>query len=484
MTLGTVTSANDLKADSGATLDAENLNVTGAADLDSKGNLTVKKLTAGSADVDSEADAELDDATIEGKLDVQADKNISIGNAIAKEASFDSGEKLDVATVTTTEGDLTIQSGSDATMGTATVAQKMNVSSDKNISIDSATAKDVDVQAGQTLSVQKLVTENDATLSAGDSMTVLESDIGKTLSMNAGKDIVVHRSESVTLDMQAKGTISTEGAGASIAADSATMTAGGDIRLTDKKNVKKLDGVNTSEPASKTTGVGHSGSIFFGDAEPEGFDVTQKGSAVLAVKKLQLSGKTVEADTVKTDSHVDITADNLGIDDLQSEAKELIVSVRGQDGNQAHYVGIHTTSSGAVTIQNSAIEHLNFTGIDDIGIADTALGGNSTMQTERVYFSLRKNPANGMAEWIGRLRLKGIGIDTDVPFTRADDGILINGESADSTAYATMNRSLYGLRGLGKDGAEKEEKEETNVSGGIRFGSVSETESYHSVDPA
>ncbi len=202
------------------------------------------------------------------------------------------------------------------------------------------------------------------------------------------------------------------------------------------------------------------------------------------MKKLQLSGKTVEADTVKTDSHVDITADNLGIDDLQSGAKELIVSVRGQDGNQAHYVGIHTTSSGAVRIQNSAIEHLNFTGIDDIGIADTALGGNSTMQTERVYFSLRKNPANGMAEWIGRLRLKGIGIDTDVPFTRADDGILINGESADSTAYATMNRSLYGLRGLGKDGAEKEEKEETNVSGGIRFGSVSETESYHSVDPA
>ncbi len=484
MTLGTVTSAKDLTADSGATLEAENLNVTGAADLDSKGNLTVKKLTAGSADVDSEADAKLDEATIEGKLDVQADKNISIGNATAKEATFDAGEKLDVTTVTTTEGDLTIQSGSDATMGTATAAQKMNVSSDKNISIDSATAKDADVQAGQTLSVQKLVTENDARLSAGDSMTVLESDIGKTLSMNAGKDIVVHRSESVTLDIQAKGTISTEGAGASIAADSATMTAGGDIRLTDKKNVKKLDGVNMSEPASKTTGVGHSGSIFFGDAEPEGFDVTQKGSAVLAVKKLQLSGKTVEADTVKTDSHVDITADNLGIDDLQSEAKELTVSVRGQDGNQAHYVGIHTTSSGAVTIQNSAIEHLNFTGIDDIGIADTALGGNSTMQTERVYFSLRKNPANGLAEWIGRLRLKGIGIDTDVPFTRADDGILINGESADFTAYATMNRSLYGLRGLGKDGAEKEEKEETNVSGGIRFGSVSETESYHSVDPA
>ncbi len=485
MTLGNITSGKNLTANSGATLDAENLDVTGAADLDSKGNLTVKKLTAGSADVDSEADAKLDDATIEENLDVKADKNISIGNATAKEASFDAGETLHVTTVTTTEGDLTIQSGSDATIGTATAAQKMNVSSDKNISIESATAKDADVQAGETLSIRKLATENDATLSSGDSMTVLESDIGKTLSMNAGKDIVVHRSESVTLDMQAKGSISSEGANASISADSATMTAGEDIRLTDKENVKKLDGVDTSEPASKPTGVGQSGSIFFGNAEPKGFDVGQKGSTVLSVKKnLQLSGKTVEADTVKADSHVDITADNLGIDDLQSDAKELTVSIRGQDGNQAHYAGIHTTSSGAVTIQNSAIEHLDFTGIDDIGLSNSALGGSSTMQTNRVYFSLRKNPANGMAEWIGTLRLKGIGIETDVPFTRVDDGILINGDSADSTAHATMNRSLYGLRGLGKDGAEKEEKEETTVSGAIRFGSVSETESYHSVNPA
>lgn len=104
------------------------------------------------------------------------------------------------------------------------------------------------------------------------------------------------------------------------------------------------------------------------------------------------------------------------------------------------------------------------------------------MQTDRVWFSLLKNPASGMAEWIGSLRLKGIGIETDVPFIRADDGIPINGDPSDSTAHMMMNRSLYGLRGLGTDGAKKEEEEETNASGSIRFGSVSESESYHSVN--
>ncbi len=384
-------------------------------------------------------------------------------------------------------GSVTMTADKDLSVKKLAATKSSRVESQGAVRLDEANVADaLIVNAGKALSAKKLTTGSDATLSSGDSMTVLDSEIGKTLAMTSGKDISVNRSQSVTLNMNAQGSIETMGSNASISSGDVTMTAGENIHLTDKQHVKKLDGVDTNKQGSETTGVGHSGSIFFGDVAAEGFDVSQKGSSVLsATGNLTLSGKTVEADTVKTDSHADITADNLGIDDLQSEAKELTVSIHGQGGKQTHHAGIHTTSSGAVTIQNSAIEQLNFTGIDDIGLSNTALGGDSTMQTERVYFSLQKNPANGLAEWIGNLRLKGISIDTDVPFTRVDGGILINGDSPDFTAHEIMKRSLYGLRGLGaKDAEQEEEEEKKNVSGGIRFGRVSEAESYHPVGRA
>ena len=482
MTLGNITSANNLAANSGATLNATNLDVTGAVDLDSKGNLVVKKLTAGSADVDSKADAKLDDATIEGSLDVKADKNISIGTATAKEASFDAGEKLNITTATTTEGDLTIQSGSDATIGTATAAQKMNVSSDKNISIENATAKDADVRAGQTLSIRKLATGNDATLTSGDSMTVLDSDIGKTLSMTSGKDISVNRSQSVTLDMNAKGSIETTGSDASISSGDVTMTAGENIRVTDSGTMK-LDGVDTSEPAQKTTGVGQVGSVVYGNAAPTGFDVTKKGGAVLSsTGSMKLNGKIVEADTVKAATQVDLIADNVGIDDLQSQAGEATIHVQGQDGNQAHYVGIHTTSSGAVTLADSKVEHLQLSGNDNVGLRNTTLGGNSTIQTKRLYVQLRRDSASTLANQFGTLRIKGIDVDSDVPFTRADDGIWIDGDPYYDTAYSQMWRSLFGLQELGAADAEKEEEDEyKDTSSAIHIGTVSGGERYRTI---
>ena len=358
----------------------------------------------------------------------------------------------------------------------------MNVSSDKNISIESATAKEADVRAGQTLSIRKLATGNDATLTSGDSMTVLDSDIGKALSMTSGKDISVNRSQSVTLDMNAKGSIETTGSDASISSGDVTMTAGENIRVTDSGTMK-LDGVDTSEPAQKTTGVGQVGSVVYGNAAPTGFDVTKKGGAVLSsTGSMKLNGKIVEADTVKAATQVDLIADNVGIDDLQSQADEATIHVQGQDGNQAHYVGIHTTSSGAVTLADSKVEHLQLSGNDNVGLRNTTLGGNSTIQTKRLYVQLRRDSASTLANQFGTLRIKGIDVDSDVPFTRADDGIWIDGDPYYDTAYSQMWRSLFGLQELGAADAEKEEEDEyKDTSSAIHIGTVSGGEQYRTI---
>ncbi len=507
---GSVTTKDADFASAGA-LEADTITASGVADLDSVGDLHVKNLHAGEGDIDvTGGDAKVDAAVVQKVLTIDGSHDITVGSAQTVHGStvMNAGNAISIGTLTSGEhailnaekGSLTAEaitanenatltSGDAMEVGTL-ISQNGNIYGTSGGAMTMGTVKAESREEGKgqvtlisraTMDVDSL-TAKDADLKSEDTMKVWDSQISHTLKMNAGKDILVNRSDSVTLDMKAAGSIKAEthdGRSATIHTGDATLEAGEDILITSREPVEKLVGVDTNESAAKTPGAGDAGSLYLADATPSAFDVTKKGDAVLSVdKSLAMTGKKVEVDTLATGAdRITINADNLGIDDLQSSADKLHVIIHGSDGeSQSHYAGLHTTSDHSVVVKDSRIETLRFTGKDHLGIEDTALGGDSTMQNNFIRFELRKNPRTDMAEWISYIHLNGYGIDSDHPMSRADDGIPTNGE----TAYSAMNRSLYGRDYLGKDGREKED-EGDGENRSLRFGEVSPKETYETV---
>ncbi len=358
------------------------------------------------------------------------------------------------------------------------------------LTADSITANENATLYSQGLMDIENLNAKNGTLVSGDSMDVTNAQIGDTLSMAAAKDIIVSQSDSVerTL-MNAGGSIRTKGANANISSDVLEMTAGEDILVTDRSPVEKLSGVDTSEAAAATTGSGKAGSLLNAKAEPHTFDVSKKGTATLTARKgeANLSAKKVEIDTavIGTEGTHDpatliVTADNLGVDDLQSAADTLHVIIHGQDRKQAHYAGLHNTTAGAAIVKDSEVQHLNFTGKNDIGVTNSALGGDSALQTEKILVNLWKNPANTTAESIGRLFLHDYDIDSSEYFTALRNGLTINGLRFPYTADYVMNQSLFGEDYLGRDGKESEE-DSVLYAKGLTFGAVTEDEAYQAV---
>ena len=514
ITTGTVTT-KDADYHAGGTLTADTLRASGKADLDSAGHLYVKDLEAGSADIDvTSGDAKVDKALAQTTLDIDASGDITTGETETKTGTttMHAGNTISIGTLKSGEdarldakkGDLTaeaITAKQDASLHSGDLMQvETLISKEGNIYGQSGGAMDMDTVtaeseaegkgqvtliSGAAMDVDRLTAKNGDLTSEG-TMTVWDSKTSETLTMDSGKDILVNRSDSKALDMNAAGSIRAEehdGKSALIHTGSGTMKAGEDILITSREPVEKLAGVDTTQPAGKTSGAGEAGSLYLADATPSTFDVTKKGSAVLSADDaLTMTGKKVEADTLQTGAEsIIINADNLGVDDLQSSAGELHVVIHGSDGlAQSHYAGLHTTSDKNVTVKDSKIETLNFTGKDHLGIETTELGGDSTMQNDFIRFELKKNPRTDMAEWISYVHLNGYGIDSDHPMSRADDGIPVDGDPTGDTAHSTMNRSLYGRDYLGKDGREKEEEDDGETKS-LTFGKVSPKENYETV---
>ena len=514
----TSTAGNNLTVESTAgDVEAETLTATrGNADITAGGRVNItESLTTGKDATVKANDGNLKATLIDAgeSADLYASGSMTIGTLKAGKDAEASAES-DVAITTGMAGDnLTIESTEgnvEAGMLTATNGNA-DITAGKNISISALTAgKDTTVKAlGGSLTADAItanetadlyskglmdietLTAKDAILNSDDSIEAANTAIGNTLSMKADKDIIVSQSDSVTLDMTAGGTIATEGKDAHISADTLTMTAGKDILITDRSPVEKLDGVDLDEEASETTGTGEAGSFITGEAKGHTFDVSQKGSATLTARKGEavLNAEKVEIDTAEigTDSTIspsslDITADNVGIDDLQSASEVLNVKINGQDGRETHYAGIHNTTDGQVNVKDSRVEHLNFTGGNDIGLENTALGGDSILQTEKVLVTLRKNPNNNTSEYFGQLSIHDYDITSSKYFTRLRNGLTINGERFPYTADSVMNKSLFGYDiYLGRDGVEREE-EDTLLAKELAFGEVTDTEAYHPVN--
>lgn len=471
---GTYTAGGDLTYTdtAGASLtDGTLISEEGKATITAHGVLQIKKLSAkDSATVEADHDVTLNEAEA-GTLTVSSDGSVNAGTLTAKtgDASVTAKTDVTIGTLEAEAGSATIEA-TDGALGVTTLNTKKHaaLSSGDTMTLESASADTLTAKAGTTLDATKIHTTGDAGLASGSDMVLHEAEAGGKLTMSAG------------------GSISVKGTDAKISGSTIEMTAGEDIRITDRSPVGKLDGVDTSTPAGSVTGSGAAGSLVTGEAKPHDFDVSGKGSALLssAVGKVTLSAKKVEIDTLtngKGDAaDLTISADNIGIDDLTGAGAQH-VTIHGKDGqSQAHYAGIHSTSAGGTLVKDSAVEHLNLTGKEPLGLTNTAIGGDSVLATDKIRVTIQKNPGSSQAEHFRNLSLSGYDIATDHVMTSVKDGLTVNGERFPVTAESVMNASLYEDRTLGRDGREKEEETEKE-SPSLAFGAPNEKEAYEVV---
>lgn len=452
VTIGTLTAAEGgatIEATEGK-LDVTTLNAKEHAALTSGGAMEVNEVTAGTLTAESTTGS------------------VNAGTLTAKTGDAKVTAKTDATIGTLNAKSLTAKAGTTLSAKTLDVKEHAALSSGGAMTLESASADTLIANAGTTLDVTKIHTASDASLASGSDMVLHEAEAGGKLTTSAG------------------GSISVKGKDAKISGSTIEMTAGEDIRITDRSPVGKLDGVDTSLPAGQTTGSGEAGSLVIGEAKPHDFDASGKGSALLssAGGKVTLSAKKVEIDTLvngKGDAaDLTISADNIGIDDLAGVGAQH-VTIHGANGqSQAHYAGIHSTSAGGTLVKDSAVEHLELTGREPLGLSNTAIGGDSVLATDKIRVTIQKNPGSSQAEHFGNLSLSGYDIVTDHVMTSVKDGLTVNGERFPVTAESVMNASLYEDRTLGRDGREKEEETEKE-SPSLAFGAPNEKESYEVV---
>ena len=508
----------------------------GSVTVDVKDSVNGNSLTSTAGDVTVKAgqNVSMDTVTSARNLDMDVTRNV-IGGTIkaAKNANLHSDGSLNVVNLIAGE-EANVSSSGDTTLTTVnadsvtidakgnvngrsltSVKGDVNVNAGKNISVDGITSgRNLTLKAdGQLLSLSIAANGNagltshdnmvigglrttgnngDATLkSESGDVDVSLSDIEKTLIINAKKNVRLSQSKSVSLNITAEtGNIEATAKDASISAGDIELTAGSTIRISEQTPVNKLTGVDTTQVAGTVNGSGIAGSLITGEGTGHTYDVNQKGSAKLTSSsgKISMKAKKVEADTIQAGTetmpgaNLTISADHIGVDDLQSEAARLDVKAVGSDGKtQSRYAGIHTTSEGDVILKNSQVEHLNFTGKDRIGMENTAIGGDSVLATNQVTIRIDKNPARPKAEGIGRLFVNGLDISSDKKFTDVRNGLTLNGQRFPETSISVMNKSLYGNDSLGDDAREREEREGQDRNREIFFAPITDRESYQTV---
>ena len=523
----TTLNAKSLTAKAGTTLSATTLGVTGAAGLTSGGAMEVSEATVGSVMANAGSTLHVKKLTSTGEAMLTSKDEAKLDDVTAGTLAAESkAGSVDAGTLTATTGDASVTAKTDVTIGTlkaeaggATVKategkldvttlnakEHAGLTSGSTMTLESATAKSLTANAGTTLSAKTLDVKEHAELTSGSAMTLesanadsLTAKAGTTLDVTklhtagdaglaSGSDMVLHAAEAGgKLTASAGGSIYAKGTDATISGSAIEMTAKEDIRITDRSPVGKLDGVDVNTPAGTTTGSGAAGSLVTGEAKPHDFDVSQKGSARLSSKSGQvtLSAKKVEIDTLANGegsaADLKISADNIGIDDLAGAGAQQ-VTIHGADGkSQAHYAGIHSTAAGGALVKDSAVEHLNLTGKEPLGISNTAIGGDSVLATDKIRVTIEKNPGSSQAEHFGNLSLNGYDISTDHVMTSVRDGLTVNGERFPMTAESVMNASLYEDRTLGRDGREKEEEAEKD-SPSLSFSEPNDKEAYEVV---
>lgn len=424
----------------------------------------------GKAQITAHGVLQLKELSAKESATVKADHDVTLTEAEAGTLVISSDGSVKADTLTAKTGNASVTAKTDVKIDTlkAEAGGAKIEATDGALGVTTLNAKSLTANAGTTLDATKIHTASDTSLVSGSDMVLHEAEAGGKLTTSAG------------------GSISVKGKDAKISGSTIEMTAKEDIRITDRSPVGKLDGVDTNMSAGSVTGSGAAGSLVTGEAKPHDFDASGKGSALLssAGGKVTLSAKKVEIDTLtngKGDAaDLTISADNIGIDDLTGAGAQY-VTIHGKDGqSQAHYAGIHSTAEGGTLVKDSAVEHLDLTGREPLGLSNTAIGGDSLLATDKIRVTIQKNPGSSQAEHFGNLSLSGYDIVTDHVMTNVKDGVTVNGERFPMTAESVMNASLYEDRTLGRDGREKEEETEKE-SPSLAFGAPNEKEAYEVV---
>ena len=486
--------AGTLAISSGGSVNAGTLTATtGDAKVKAKTNVTIGTLTAETGGATIEAtDGALGVTTLNAKEHAALTSGgaMEVSEATAGSVAAKAGTTLHVKKLTST-GEATLTSKDEATLDDVTAGTLAAESTAGSVKAGTLTAKtgEASVTAKTDVTIGTLKAEaGGAKIEATEGkLDVTTLNAKEHAELTSGGDMVLHEAEAGgKLTTSAGGSISVKGTDAKISGSTIEMMAKEDIRITDRSPVGKLDGVDTSTPAGSTTGSGAVGSLVIGEAKPHDFDASGKGSALLssAGGKVTLSAKKVEIDTLtngKGDAaDLTISADDIGIDDLAGTGAQH-VTIHGKDGqSQAHYAGIHSTSAGGTLVKDSAVEHLELTGREPLGLSNTAIGGDSVLATDKIRVTIQKNPGSSQAEHFGNLSLSGYDIATDHVMTSVKDGVTVNGERFPMTAESVMNASLYEDRTLGRDGREKEEEAEKE-SPSLSFSAPNEKEAYEVV---
>lgn len=478
------------------TASIQNATLTGgAAKVDNHGKGSVMKdvtLTGSAITLTNEGTVENGSHTAEtGAMGITNEGTIKNGTFTARgDLTYTDSENasLSGSDFTSEEGNVKVTAKGQLALKKLSAKASATVEADRDVTLNEAEAGTLAISSGGSVNAGTLTaTTGDAKITAKKDVTIGTLDVKEHAELTSGGDMVLHEAEAGgTLTADAGGSISVKGTDAKISAADITMRAGEDIRITDRSPVGKLDGVDTSLPAGQTTGSGEAGSLVIGEAKPHDFDASGKGSALLssAGGKVTLSAKKVEIDTLANGeggtADLTISADNIGIDDLAGTGAQH-VTIHGKDGqSQAHYAGIHSTAEGGILVKDSAVEHLDLTGREPLGLSNTAIGGDSVLATDKIRVTIQKNPGSSQAEHFGNLSLGGYDIATDHVMTNVKDGITVNGERFPVTAESVMNASLYEDRTLGRDGREKEEEAEKD-SPSLAFGAPNDKEAYEVV---
>lgn len=497
----TIDAGGGVTAEAGGVLTSGSIKAEGQdVSISTAGKTEIGSLTAGTTNIETTGEGSnvaINKAIVSGTHTVNAKGNATFDAVHAGAVGIIAGGSVSGTTLTTTAGNAGLEAGENISIGTISSAESITGTAGGTLTSDSIKANEnVTLNSAGDMSIKYLETEKgtaELTSEAGK-VDLMTSKIQGALSVNAGKDITVTTSDSVSLNMNAGGSILATGEGATISSGDITLTAGEDITISDRDGgAWKLEGVDMDGTPDKVTGTGTAAPLVNGESAGDLFDTSTTGSAVISSSTGKITmevGETVSADHVVLGKEgtvldeggtLNINANVVGIDSLESHGTDKVtVTVKG-NYKPAYHVGIHSGTDASVTVKNSYIQHLDLTGKDNIGIENTAISGNSRLETDKIFVDIRDNPGNSQAQGFGHITLSGYDISSGGHFTDIHDGITINGATRPVTAMSVMNRSLYGLGYAGKDAEEKAREESTDANVEILFAEVMSYEKYHSI---
>lgn len=497
----TYTAHENAKTEGGTLIsDKADVNITASG-----GDVTFDKIQAenGNANISGVKDLSITDVHVGGRYDVVTSGDAVFETVKAGAVTITAGGSVSGTTLTTeankdleADGSVKVDAKSDVNIKYVTSSGNTGITAGGTLTSESIKAnQNVTLNSKDDMKITKLEAGEAASLGSGEgNVDLITSKIQGALSVNAGKDITVTTSESVSLTMNAGGSILATGEGAKISSGDITLTAGENITISYRDGgVQKLEGIDTGGTPGNVTGIGTAAPLVNGESAGDPFDTSTTGSAVISSSTGTITmeaGKTVSADHVVLGKEgavldkggtLNINANVAGIDSLESHGTDKVTVTVNENDKPAYHVGIHSGTDASVTVKDSHIQHLDLTGKDNIGIENTAISGNSRLETDKIFVDIRDNPGNSQAQGFGHITLSGYDISSGGHFTDIHDGITINGATRPVTAMSVMNRSLYGLDYAGKDAEEKAREESTDANVEILFAEVMSYEKYHSI---